>query len=186
MTRIQPDSVPTAFSTAQPATSAAAAAPIQRAAASANGALEPASVAAGSRPLMATEAARYTKAASATPASVAMGTSLAGFRTTAAATDALSRPTNAQKISANVAGTACASGRPLTFQDSWKITGSKANQPSTATPSTGSRPMSSVPPSKSVTRRAPRKLMRVISQMMTSVQATAGIVSFRTGKKMER
>jgi hypothetical protein len=79
-----------------------------------------------------------------------------------------------------------APSRPLTFQDSWKITGSKENQPSTATPSTGSRPISSVPPSKSVTRRAPRKLISVMSQMIARVQSAAGTVSLSSGKKMER
>ena len=71
-------------------------------------------------------------------------------------------------------------------QESLKITGSKANQPSTATASTGSRPISRVPPSKSATRRAPARFTSTITQITVSVQIPAGSVALSVGKKMER
>src|SRR5262245_33476107 len=101
----QPASVPSALSPPQIATSGPALGPSIFAATSANGAFEVASSPAGASPKIAVLAAIYKSAAMATPDTVAMGTLRSGFSTTAAATDALSRPVNAQKSSASEFGT---------------------------------------------------------------------------------
>src|SRR4051812_41986713 len=106
----QPASVPKALSPPQMATSGPAAGPRVFAAASANGAFDAASSAAGARPKITTLAAIYKSAANSTPAMVAMGTLRSGLSTTAAATDALSRPVNAQNTSASELGSAWCSG----------------------------------------------------------------------------
>src|SRR6186713_135225 len=125
----QPASVPSALSPPHSATSGPATGPIILAAASAKGALDAAISAAGASPKITTLAAIYMSAAMSTPASVAMGTLRSGSFTTAAATEALSRPVNAQNTSASEFGSALYRGSPLTFHDSRTCAASKAVQP---------------------------------------------------------
>src|SRR5688572_23353388 len=102
----KPASVPSAFNIPAHATQGPTPGPNIFAAASANGAEEVASSDAGARPMMAALVTIYMSAANATPATVASGTLRSGFSTTAAATDALSSPVNAQNTSTSEFGTA--------------------------------------------------------------------------------
>src|SRR5688572_7782761 len=96
---------------------------------SANGAFDAASSEAGASPKTAALAAMYTTAAISTPDTVAIGTLRSGFSTTAAATEALSSPVNAQNTSTSDCGTTAKTERPLTFHDPRNRSASNQNHP---------------------------------------------------------
>ena len=104
-----------------------------------------------------------------TPAIVAMGTLRSGFLTTAAATEALSRPVNAQNTSASEFGSALYKGSPLTFHDSRNCAASKAVQPIVTTSSSGISPAMSSSPSNWPTKRGLTRLTTVTSHNSSMV-----------------
>src|SRR5688572_25822081 len=121
-----------------------------------------------------------------TPDTVAMGTLRSGSSTTAAATDALSSPVNAQKTSTSECGMASMAGIPLTFHDARNNAGSNQNQPATATNSSGTRPAASRGPSTWPTKRGLTMLTKVTSQSSAIVIIAACAAAGSMPKKAAR
>src|SRR5690349_25168321 len=112
-------------------------------------------------------------AAMSTPAIVAIGTLRSGLFTTAAATEALSSPVNAQNTSASEFGSALYIGSPVTFHEALNCAGSNATQPTVITSSNGINPATSSSPSNCPTNRGLTRLTMVTSHNSTTVNIAA-------------
>ena len=170
--RIQPLRAPNAETMAPMATASPAQPPNISAAASANGALEPASTPAGMTPITATVPRMYTSAVTRVPMMVERGMVRSGSATSSAGTVADSRPMNAHRVSAAAAVTEPNTDPPAGLNGP-KLPPSKNSSPTVAMASSGTSLRTVVTAWTQPPWRTPRALTAVSVQIAATATAAA-------------
>ena len=170
--RIQPFRAPKAETMAPTATASPAQPPNISAAASANGALEPASTPAGMTPITAIVPRMYTRAVTRVPMMVERGMVRLGSVTSSAGTVADSRPMKAHSVRAAAAVTEPNTDPPLGLNPP-KLPPSKNSSPTVAMASSGTSFRAVVTAWTQPPWRTPRAFTRVRAQIAATATAAA-------------